>query len=84
MGEVPQPHPARHPLLRLRTDFSSARHARVVRAAQTFVVGEVDEGSKKLVKCAHDCLMKAIAMCKPGVRYRDVGDVITKHASSCG
>lgn len=51
---------------------------------QTFTVGEVDEESKKLVKTAHDCLAKAVAMCKPGVRYRDVGDVISKHAQSNG
>lgn len=55
-------------------------HAR----AQTFVVGEVDEDSKKLVKVSHDCLAKAIAMCKPGVRFRDIGEVITKHAHANG
>jgi hypothetical protein len=58
---------------------------RVLRARmQTFVVGDVDEDSKKLVKTSHDCLAKAIAMCKPGVRYRDVGDVITRHAQANG
>ncbi|KAF5838034.1 peptidase M24, structural domain-containing protein [Dunaliella salina] len=51
---------------------------------ETFVVGEVDEQSKKLIKTAHDCLAKAVAMCKPGVRYRDVGEVITKHAQANG
>ena len=30
------------------------------------------------------CLSKAIAACKPGMRYRDVGDIITSHASSQG
>lgn len=52
--------------------------------AQTFVVGDVDEHSKQLIKTSHDCLAKAIAMCKPGVRYRDVGDVISKHAQANG
>jgi methionine aminopeptidase len=51
---------------------------------QTFVVGEVDDDSKKLVKVAHDCLQKAVAMCKPGVRYRDVGDAISRHAQANG
>jgi methionyl aminopeptidase len=51
---------------------------------QTFCVGEVDELSKKLIKCSHDCLMKALAACKPGARYRDMGDIITKHATSQG
>lgn len=47
---------------------------------ETFVVGKPSEQAKNLVKCAHDCLQKAIAMVKPGTRYRDIGDVITKHA----
>ncbi len=37
-----------------------------------------------MVKVAHDCLMKALAICKPGTRYRDIGDVITKHAAANG
>lgn len=51
---------------------------------ETFTVGEVDAEGKQLVRVAHDCLMKALDICKPGVRYRDIGDVITKHASSNG
>lgn len=27
---------------------------------------------------------QALATCKPGARYRDLGDVISKHAASCG
>ncbi len=30
------------------------------------------------------CLFKAIAICKPGTRYREIGDGITKHATSQG
>lgn len=37
-----------------------------------------------MVKVAHDCLMAALAICKPGTRYRDVGDVITRHATANG
>ncbi len=66
------------------SDAARCSHPRARACAQTFVVGEVDEEGKKLIKCAHDCLMKALAACKPGVRYRDVGDIITKHASSQG
>ncbi|KAL4434793.1 hypothetical protein ABPG77_005320 [Micractinium sp. CCAP 211/92] len=51
---------------------------------ETFVVGEVDERSKELIKVTHDCLHKAIAICKPGTPYRDIGDVITKHAKQFG
>lgn len=30
------------------------------------------------------CLHKAIAICKPGTPYRDIGDVISKHAKAHG
>lgn len=30
------------------------------------------------------CMMKAIAVCKPGTRYRDLGDIITQHAHRNG
>lgn len=52
---------------------------------ETFVVGDnVDEESKKLVKVTHECLHLAIAACRPGTRYRDLGDIITKHATKAG
>jgi methionyl aminopeptidase len=51
---------------------------------ETICVGNVDEEGKKLIKVTHDALMKAIAACRPGVRYREVGDIITKHAAAHG
>ncbi|KAK2192267.1 hypothetical protein NP493_35g02008 [Ridgeia piscesae] len=51
---------------------------------ETFFVGDVDEKSKKLVRVTHECLAKAIDLVKPGVRYREVGDVIQKHAQANG
>jgi methionyl aminopeptidase len=54
---------------------------------ETFIVGtpaDVDEESKKLVKAAHDALQAAIAICKPGARYRDLGDIITRHCRALG
>lgn len=51
---------------------------------ETFFVGEVDEESKKLVKITHECLAEAIKIVKPGVRYREVGNVIQKHANNHG
>eukprot|EP00879_Flechtneria_rotunda_P023329 GHRR01024679.1.p1 GENE.GHRR01024679.1~~GHRR01024679.1.p1 ORF type:complete len:307 (+),score=65.78 GHRR01024679.1:292-1212(+) len=51
---------------------------------ETFCVGNVDESSKQLVKTTHDALMKAIEMCKPGVRFRDLGDTISKHVQQAG
>ncbi len=51
---------------------------------ETYFVGEVDEGAKKLVSTAKECLDEAIKMCKPGVRYRDLGDTIEKIARKNG
>lgn len=51
---------------------------------ETFACGTIDEASRTLIKATHDALMKAIAVCKPGVRYRDIGDVISKHAHQYG
>eukprot|EP00049_Salpingoeca_infusionum_P025307 m.18513 g.18513 ORF g.18513 m.18513 type:complete len:395 (-) comp7892_c0_seq1:2267-3451(-) len=49
---------------------------------ETFLVGKVDDESVRLVKTTYDCLMKAIEQCKPGMRYRDIGNIISKHAHS--
>lgn len=51
---------------------------------ETFLVGEVDEEGKRLVRCAFECLREAIAICKPGVMYREVGEVISKVARKDG
>lgn len=45
---------------------------------ETYLVGEVAESSKFLVAKAYECLERAIAICKPGTMYRDVGNVISK------
>ncbi|KAK3288917.1 Microtubule-associated protein 1A, partial [Cymbomonas tetramitiformis] len=49
---------------------------------ETFCVGNVSDENKHLVKTAYECLFKAIEMVKPGTRYRDVGDAISRHASN--
>ncbi|KAJ2166905.1 Methionine aminopeptidase 1 [Coemansia sp. RSA 1807] len=51
---------------------------------KTYFVGAVDDASKKLVKTTRDCLQKAIDMVKPGVKYRDLGAAIEKHAKANG
>ncbi|BBN18877.1 methionyl aminopeptidase [Marchantia polymorpha subsp. ruderalis] len=51
---------------------------------ETYFVGKVDEASQLLVQNTYECLEKAIAIVKPGVRYREVGEVISRHASLAG
>jgi len=47
----------------------------------TFLVGEVDEGSKRLVRVTHECLMLAIEAVKPGRPLSDIGRAIERHAT---
>ncbi|XP_010559340.1 PREDICTED: methionine aminopeptidase 1 [Haliaeetus leucocephalus] len=51
---------------------------------ETFYVGEVDEGARRLVQTTYECLMQAIDAVKPGVRYRELGNIIQKHAQANG
>jgi len=52
---------------------------------ETLFVGEVSEKARNLVINTWECLEKAITECvKPGTKYREVGNVIQKHAASGG
>ncbi|KAK9868002.1 hypothetical protein WJX84_011144 [Apatococcus fuscideae] len=51
---------------------------------ETFVVGEVDSTSKQLLKVTYECLERSIAAVKPGMRYRDLGKIISQHAQGQG
>jgi methionine aminopeptidase len=45
---------------------------------------QVDAASKALIRASHDSLMAAVAACRPGVRFRDLGDTISRHVSNAG
>ncbi|MFP5383812.1 MAG: type I methionyl aminopeptidase [Gammaproteobacteria bacterium] len=47
-----------------------------------FVIGEISPFAGRLVKVAQECLYKAIAAVRPGVRLGDLGHVIQKHAEA--
>eukprot|EP00873_Tetraselmis_striata_P025893 jgi/Tetstr1/446157/TSEL_003559.t1 len=51
---------------------------------ETYVVGDVDEESKNLVKVTYECLMKCVESVKPGVRFREMGEIISSHANKAG
>ncbi|KAF1868254.1 hypothetical protein Lal_00018774 [Lupinus albus] len=51
---------------------------------ETYFVGNVDEESRRLVKCTYECLEKAISIVKPGVRFREIGEIVNRHASMSG
>ena len=47
-------------------------------------INDVDEESKRLIKVAHDALFAAIDAVKPGMFYREIGEIITKHTKGYG
>lgn len=54
--------------------------------SEMFLVGEVDEASKRLVQVTYDAWQAAIDFCAPGRAYKDIGgvieDIITPHGYS--
>ncbi|KAL3287181.1 hypothetical protein HHI36_001657 [Cryptolaemus montrouzieri] len=52
--------------------------------SKTFLVGNVDDFGKYLVKTTEDCLHLAIDICKPGRRFRDIGNCIAKECFKMG
>eukprot|EP01121_Diplochlamys_sp_Union-15-3_P003641 TRINITY_DN13583_c0_g1_i1.p1 TRINITY_DN13583_c0_g1~~TRINITY_DN13583_c0_g1_i1.p1 ORF type:complete len:229 (+),score=33.21 TRINITY_DN13583_c0_g1_i1:496-1182(+) len=51
---------------------------------ETWLIGNVDEKYKKLVQATYECLELAIQIVKPGELFRNVGNVISKHARQNG
>lgn len=47
---------------------------------ETFLVGNVDDDGRKLVKTSFDCLATALDLVKPGTLYRELGTAIHKKA----
>ncbi|XP_047067700.1 methionine aminopeptidase 1B, chloroplastic-like [Lolium rigidum] len=52
--------------------------------SKTFLCGEVDEASKRLVKVAEECMLRGIAACKHGVSFKKIGRRISDHAERHG
>jgi methionyl aminopeptidase len=51
---------------------------------ETYCVGKAPESSRALIEATYDCLMKAIAYCKPGNMYKEVGNIIANHVEPLG
>ncbi|KAJ1659284.1 Methionine aminopeptidase 1 [Dispira simplex] len=51
---------------------------------KTYLVGNVDKAGRRLVDTTRECLDEAIKLVKPGTLYRDLGNVIEKHAKKKG
>eukprot|EP00727_Mastigamoeba_balamuthi_P001985 m51a1_g11784 putative methionine aminopeptidase (400) ;mRNA; f:295926-297299 len=51
---------------------------------ETYPVGEIDNAAKRLIQTTYECLEQAIRGVSPGAHYRDIGEVISKHAHRQG
>ncbi|KAK8449586.1 hypothetical protein SEVIR_7G243800v4 [Setaria viridis] len=52
--------------------------------SKTFLCGEVDEASKRLVKVTEECLLRGISTCKHGTSFKKIGRRISEHAERHG
>jgi methionyl aminopeptidase len=50
----------------------------------TYPVGNIDSESKRLIDAAEGALNAAIAICKPGAMYRDIGNTIEASVKPTG
>ncbi|CCA75578.1 probable methionine aminopeptidase [Serendipita indica DSM 11827] len=50
----------------------------------TYPVGQIDEDSQRLIRTTREALDAAIAMCKPGALFRDIGNTIEPIAKANG
>ncbi len=53
-------------------------------ATRTFMIGDVDEEKKKLVKVTEECFFKAIENLKDGTPVGDIGYAVQSHAEANG
>jgi methionyl aminopeptidase len=51
---------------------------------ETWLIGNVKKIHQELVQTTYECLEKAIAICRPGQMYRELGNAISKHAHKHG
>ncbi|MDB5194574.1 MAG: Methionine aminopeptidase [Parcubacteria group bacterium] len=65
-------------------DLSMVHKGLFTDSALTVAVGEIDEGSRKLVTATRTALEKGIARALPGKRMGDISEAIQDHAEAAG
>lgn len=68
----------------LNIDIACIFHGYYGDCSRMICIGEVSEEKKRVVDTAHECLMRAIAILKPGVLLCEIGNQIESYASSRG
>ena len=65
-------------------DFCAYKNGFHADAARTFMVGNVSEEKRRLVKVTEECFFKAIENLKAGTPLYDIGAAVQKHAEANG
>lgn len=64
----------------LNIDVTVKKDGYIGDTSKMFLIGEVKPFAKKLVQITQECLYKAIALVRPGIRLGDIGSIIQEHA----
>ena len=65
-------------------DFCAYKNGYHADAARTFLVGDVSEEKRRLVRVTEECFFKAVENLKAGTPLNDIGAAVQKHAESNG
>ena len=65
-------------------DFCAYKNGYHADAARTFLVGDVSEEKRRLVRVTEECVFKAVENLKAGTPLYDIGAAVQKHAESNG
>ena len=65
-------------------DFCAYKNGYHADAARTFLVGDVSEEKRRLVRVTEECFFKAVENLKAGTPLYDIGAAVQKHAESNG
>ena len=61
-------------------DVTVQKHGYIGDTSKMFLIGEVKPYANRLVRITQECLYKAIAIIRPGIRLGDIGHLIQSHA----
>ena len=64
----------------LNIDVTVQKDGYIGDTSKMFLIGEIKPFAKKLVEVTQECLYKAIAIVRPGIRLGDIGSIIQEHA----
>lgn len=64
----------------LNIDVTVQKEGYIGDTSKMFLIGDVKPFAKKLVEVTQECLYKAIAIVRPGIRLGDIGSIIQEHA----